>query len=178
MQKVVSVGACWISQIDHGNIVAVTLGDVAVVTHDVTFGIGRQETHPAGTGILNAGVEPEGGFADAGRADHQHVDVAGVYHRRGITCTSNDDALRKRFAIFACGSFTVLGLLPPFLRREWNMLIDLTLFAFGHPAGGSMLAVADCLGFDVVEAVYIRQQCDPAEDAEHNGSNDDQSCNT
>ena len=81
-------------------------------------------------------------------------------------------------AIFACGSFTVLGLLPPFLRREWNMLIDLTLFAFGHPAGGSMLAVADCLGFDVVEAVYIRQQCDPAEDAEHNGSNDDQSCNT
>ena len=173
MQKVVSVGACWISQIDHGNIVAVTLGDVAVVTHDVTFGIGRQETHPAGTGILNAGVEPEGGFADAGRADHQHVDVAGVYHRRGITCTSNDDALRKRFAIFACGSFTVLGLLPPFLRREWNMLIDLTLFAFGHPAGGSMLAVADCLGFDVVEVIDVCKYRDGTEHHKHHDGYDD-----
>ena len=32
--------------------------------------------------------------------------------------------------------------------------------------------------FDIVEAVHIRQQCDPAEDAEHDGADDDQSCNT
>ena len=178
VKKVVAVGASRVSQIDYGNMVTVALCNVAVVAHDVAFGICGQETHPAGTGILDAGIEPKGGFADAGRTDHKHVDVAGIHHCSGISRATDNDSLRKCLAIFACGSFTVLSLLPPFLRREWNVLIDLALFAFGHPAGSSMLAVADRLGFDVVEAVYIRQQRDPAEDAEHNSSNDDQSCNT
>ena len=178
MQKVVAIGTSRVSQIDHGNIIAVALCNIAVVAHDIAFGICGQEAHPAGAGILDAGVQPEGGFADAGRTDHKHVDVAGVHHCSGVSCASDDDALGKSFAVITCGSLTVLGLLPPFLRCKRNVFIDFSLLAFGHPAGSSMLAVADRLGFDVVEAVYIRQQCDSAEDAKHNGSNDDQSCNT
>ena len=105
------------------------------------------------------------------------MDVAGVHHRRGISGASNDDTLGKNFTVFTCGSLAVLGLLPPFLRCEWDVLIRPSLLALGHPAGGSVLSVADCFGFDIVEAVHIRQQCDPAEDAEHDGSDDNQSCN-
>lgn len=152
--------------------------NAAVVAHDVAFGICGQEAHPAGAGILDTGVQPKGSFADSGRTDHKHVDITGVHHRCGISCASDDDALGKSFTVFTCGSLAVLSLLSPFLRREWNVLIDLTLFAFGHPAGGSVLAVADRFRFDIVEAVHIRQQCDPAEDAEHDGADDDQSCNT
>ena len=58
------------------------------------------------------------------------------------------------------------------------MLIHLALFTFGHPAGCSVLTIPNGFRFDVVEAVHICQQCDPTEDAEHNGSDDNQSCNT
>ena len=101
------------------------------------------------------------------------MNVAGVHHRRGVALAPDDDALRKSLAVFACGSLAVLCLLPPFLRRERDVFIDLALLSLCHPAGGSVLTVADRLGFDVVEAVHIRQQGDPAEYTEHGGSDDD-----
>ena len=152
--------------------VAVALCDAAVVAHDVAFGVRGEKAHPAGTGILNTGVQPKGGFAYACRADHQHVNVAGVHHRRGVAFAPDDDALRKSLAVFAGRSLSVFGLLTPLLWGERDVLIHPSLLAFGHPAGGSVLTVTDRLGFDVVEAVNIRQQGDPAEDAEHDGSDD------
>ena len=177
VHEVVAVGAGRITQVYYGYLVAVALCNIAAVAHDVAFRV-RGEKAPAGASILDAWVQPKGSFADAGRADHQHVDIAGVYHRCGVSCASNDDALRKRFSILTGRCFSGLCLLTPLLWCKWNVFINLSLLAFGHPSGGSVLTVANRPGFDIVEAVHIRQQCDPAEDAEHDSSDDDQSRNT
>ena len=37
-------------------LIAVVLGDVAVVTHNIALGVGREEGHPRSTSVLNARV--------------------------------------------------------------------------------------------------------------------------
>ena len=113
------------------------------------FGVGGDKAHATGTGVFQIRIEEIGGLADAGRADHQAVDIVIVHQRismgSGIVKErrfppADDEALRFR------GAFT----LSPLLRLIWDFgicLFDLTL---GCPARRAVLAVADRFGLDAV----------------------------
>ena len=167
MQKIVSVGACGISQIDYGYVVAIALCDIAVVSHNIAFGVCGEEAHSACAGVLNTGVKPERGLAYACRADHKDMDIARIDHRSGVAFAADDYALRQRLAVIVRGRVPILRLLAPFIGRERNMPINLLLFTLRHPAGRTVLTVANGPGLDAVEAVNIRKQGYAAEHGEH-----------
>lgn len=48
-----------ISRVNNRNLVAVVLGDVSVVTHDIALGVGGEKGHPRSTGVLDARVQPK-----------------------------------------------------------------------------------------------------------------------
>ena len=53
-----------------------------VMTEQVTFCVGSDETHSAGTGIFQIRVQEICRLTDTCRTDHQRMNIAGVYHCR------------------------------------------------------------------------------------------------
>ena len=49
-------------------LIAVVLGDVSVVTHDIALGVSGEEGHSRCASILNARVQPKGSLADTRRS--------------------------------------------------------------------------------------------------------------
>ena len=83
VQKVVSVRAHGIAQINDRNVIAIILGgDRAVVAHDVTLGIGREKRHPGSTGVFDIGIEPICSFTHACGTDHHTMNITGIHKCR------------------------------------------------------------------------------------------------
>jgi len=143
-EQIVAVRAGRVAQIDYGHMVAVVIFcDGAVVAGEIALGIQRQEAHAGGAGILQVGIQEKRGFADAGRADHQDVDVVRVYQRDDhalLSHAAEDDALCGR-QFFS---------LPPRLRVIRDMAIRAFNFFSACPTGGAVLTVADGPVFDPV----------------------------
>ena len=161
MEQIVPVAARRVAQIDDRYLIAIAVpGDSPVIPDNISLGIGTEEAHPGRTGIFNAGVQPISGLADAGRADHQHVDIPGVNHGSGtrlaVGAAHHNSLLRRQ----------VLSL-PPLLWRKRDMLIHGADFRLGRPAGGTMLAVAHGFVLDVVQVIDVRHHGKPAQDSEH-----------
>ena len=172
MQKVISIGAGGVTQINHRNLIAVLLGDGSVVAHNITLGVRGQERHSAGTGVLDAGVQPVGGLSHTGGANHQDMDISGVHHSGGVSGTAYNDALGQRLAIGG-RCLALRRLLPPQGWGEWNVLIGSLDFGSGCPPGCAVLTVTDCFGFDAVEVIDVCDQGDATQRAEHNRSDND-----
>ena len=79
-QQVVAIRARGITQIHHGNMIAIIpCRHCAIVAGKVALGVQRQEAHAAGTGIFQVGVQEIGGLAHAGRADHETMYIILVH---------------------------------------------------------------------------------------------------
>ena len=172
MQEIVAVGAGRIAQINDRNVVAVAFGDVAVVTHNIAFGVGREERHSRSAGVFDTGIQPEGGLSDARRTNHQRMDISCIHHSGSMmlaACASHHDSLRQSFlrlffflfekaAFYHSGHsrrFALGRLLAPLLRCKRNVIVDFLYFRFGRPPRRSVLTVADRLGFNVVEVIDV-----------------------
>lgn len=120
------------------------------------LGVQRQKAHAAGTGVFQIGVQEIGGFAHAGRADHQHMDVIQVHQRRCFSAalTAQNDALRQRLST-GCGLFSLFCGLPPLVRRVWNMVVGAFHLLPGSPAGSAVLTVAHGFVFNTVEIMPL-----------------------
>ena len=120
------------------------------------------------------------------------MDVTCVDQSRGLTLVakaSHHDALGERIlhdlAILLAEAFlfdetghtrclSVLRLLSPFLRSEWDVAIGLGDLALVRPSRRSVLTVAYGLAFDVVQVIDVTQQRDTAEDGCHECADHDQ----
>ena len=167
VQEIVAVTASRVSQVNDRYVITVLLGDVSVVTHDVAFGIGGEPRHSRCAGILDTRVQPKGGFTDTCCTDHKSVNVAGVYHCRGVSGASYHDALRQGLAVISRGSLTFGCLFTPTLWIKRHVLVDFLYLCFGRPSSRTVLAVTDRLGFDTVQTVDVGQQGHTAEYGEH-----------
>ena len=178
VQKVISVGARRVTQVNDRYLVAVLLCNVAVITHDVTFGIGGEEGHAGGAGVLNTGIEPEGCLADTCGTNHKDMNISCINKCRCVAHTAHHNALRQRIAVFIGGCFMILCLFSPSFRCKRNVLIGLSDFRFCCPSCRTVLTVTNCFGLDAVQVIHIGKQCNAAQHTEHNGSDNNQSCNT
>ncbi len=114
VQQIVAVRPGGIAQIDHGHLVVVVVtGDGAIIAEEIALGIGCQKAHTGGAGVFEVRVQKKRCLADAGRADHQAVDIVRV-HQRGelvlFAAAAEDDALIR-------DGGTALAF-PPQLRLE------------------------------------------------------------
>ena len=172
VEKVIAIGAGRVTQINHGDLVAVLLGDGSVVAHDIALGIRGKEGYSAGAGVLDAGVQPVGGLSHTGGANHQDMDISGVHHSGGVSGTAYNDALGQRLAIGG-RCLALRRLLPPQGWGEWNVLIGSLDFGSGCPPGCAVLTVTDRFGFDTVEVIDVCDQGDAGQHAKHNRSDND-----
>ena len=169
-QKVISVRPGRLPEVNNRYPIAINVtGDSAVVPRQVALGVQRQKAHAAGTGVFQIGVQEIGGFAHAGRADHQHMDVIRVHQRRCFSAalTAQNNALRQRLSI-GSGLFSLFCGLPPLVRRVWNMVVGAFHLLPGSPAGSAVLTVAHGFVFDTVEIMLLgsighkKQHCNDA----------------
>ena len=196
VQQVESIAAGGVAQVDDPHSVAVALlGDPAVIAHHVAFCVRGEKGHPAGQGVLQTGVQPVGGFAHAGGANHQSVDVPGV-HQGGGFVSGLGDGVRlpqqlhhqniphcpqsiSQAVVFRQASHhdALFGreVLPfsPKLRLKPHMGVRLFDFPLGGPPGGSVLPVAHSLCPNV-EAVHSGQSGDQPQGGEHGRPSDHQ----
>src|SRR5690554_1150767 len=172
VQEVITVRASRVSQVNDRYVIAVLLGDVSVVTHDVALGIGGEPRHSRSAGILDTRVQPKGSLTDTCCTDHKSVNVAGVYHRSSVSGTSHHDALRQRLVVIACGCLSFGCLLTPTLRIKRHVLVDLLYLCLGRPPSRAMLTVAHGFGFDSVQTVDVGQQGHTAKHGEHDSGDD------
>lgn len=172
MEQIVAVTASRVSQVNDRYVIAVLLGNVSVVTHDVAFGIGGEPRHFRSAGILDTRVQPKGGLTDTCCTDHKSVNVAGINHCRGVAGASHHDALRQRLAVITRGSLSFGCLLTPTLWIKRHVLVDLLYLCLSRPSSRTVLTVAHGLGFDSVQTVDVGQQGHTAEYGEHDPGDD------
>ena len=156
-QKVISVRPGRLPEVNNRYPVAVNItGYGAVVPCQVALGVQRQKAHAAGTGVFQIGVQEIGGFAHAGRTDHQHMDIIRIHQRRCFSAalTAQDNALWQRLST-GCGLFSLFCGLPPLVRCVWNMVVGLLYLLPGSPASSAVLTVAHGFVFDTVEIMLL-----------------------
>ena len=196
VKKIESIAAGGIAQVDDPHPVAVAfLGDPAVIAHHVAFCVRGEEGHPRSQGILQAGVQPVGGFAHTGGTDHQGVDIAGVHQGRGFVGGFGDgmgfpQQLHHHHiphcpqsisqAVAACqashNDSLFSGEVLPFSPQLWlepHIGVRLFDFSLGGPPGGAVLPVAYGLGPNV-ETVHSGQSGNQAQGSKHGCSCDHQ----
>ena len=194
VQEVETTAAGGVTQVNHPHPVAVALpGDSSVIPKHVPLRIRYEEGHPAGQGVLQTGVEPVGGLANTGRADHQGVDVPGVYQGGGFISGLGDgmgfpqqlhhqdvpyspEAVAKAVTFGQASHHDALlgGKVLPFSPQFWlepHMGVRLFDFPLGGPPGGAVLPMAHGLGLDI-EAVHSRQPGDQPQGGKHGRSRD------
>lgn len=87
-QEVVAIGPSWLPGIHRRNAVAEDIPCYgSIISCQIALDIQRQKTHAAGTGIFQIGVQEIGCFSHAGSANHQHMNIIGIYQRRGFPAT-------------------------------------------------------------------------------------------
>ena len=196
VQQVESIAAGGVAQVNDPYPVAVALlGDPAVIPHHVALGVRGEERHPAGQGILQAGVQPVGGFAHTGGTDHDGVDVPGVHqgsgfigglgngmgfpqqlHHQRIPHCPQSISQAVAFCQASYHDALFSGQVLPFSPQLWlepHMGIRLFDFPLGGPPGGAMLPVAHGLCSNV-ETVHSGQSGNQAQGSEHGCSCDHQ----
>ena len=161
-QEIVSVRPCWVTQVDDRYLIAIVFGGhSSIVPCEVAFGIQCQKAHPAGTGILQIGIQKVRRFTNARRADHQAVNIVGVHDGlHGIALFPFPLFLALIDLTQPGVQFSVLLHRPapntaqhqplgcwqiltpaPFLRLERDMLVGRPNLLLGGPARGPVLAV-------------------------------------
>lgn len=173
----------------YGYLVAVVLGNVPVVAHDIALSIGREEGHTRSTGVLDARVQPKGGLSDACRTDHEDMDISRVYKGGGAVLAAlapDHNALRQSFlgrqhfktVLFADklrnGWFLTVFCLPaPLLWSERNVAVGLSDLCFICPPRRTVLTVAHGFALDIVEVIDMGNQRDAAQHRKHHGGDGD-----
>ena len=160
-QQVVAIRARGVTQIHHGNMIAIIpRRHCAIVAGEVTLGIQCQEAHTAGAGIFQVWVQKVRCLTHAGCADHKTMHIV-LVHQCGDAVLAADTAQHQslRFRqIFAC---------PPVRHLEGDEGIGLADLRIGRPPCRAMLPVAYSLGLDIVQRVVVAQQRQSADDGHH-----------
>ena len=171
MQHIETVALRRVTQIQHGNIIAIVFfSDWRIAPHQVALRIACYETHAGSTAVFHIGIQEFCGFANARRADHQRMDVTLVHDCRNFIrfpslpdLAPNDDSLRQIRRV----------LFPPFFRFECNTPEGFADFLRRGKAGGAMLPIAYRFAFNIqrfpaqnkyhdkerAEQQHKRQQC-------------------
>ena len=173
LEQIVAVRSHRIAQVNHRDMISVIFGRYgSVVSQDVSLGIGRQKGHPRSTGIFNVRVEPEGGLADAGRADHHTVNVAGIDKSDRVLTygfTTDHDPLLLWSAVL------VLSPSARFIRNAPVGFFDLL---FVCPFCRTVLTVPNGFVPDTVQSIEVRGKGNAYKKTAHDGGYNDQDFDT
>ena len=161
-QQIVAVRACWISQVDDGDMLVAVIFfcNRAVVTGEVALGIQRQKAYAGRAGIFKVGIEEESRLTRAGGGDHQAMDVIAVHQRSQFIFL----ALAAQHQPLFCGKAYPLA---PVSDLERHMGIGLADLLIGRPTRRAVLSVTHGAGLDAAECIVVGQHGKPTNDGEH-----------
>lgn len=123
-------------------------GNCPVVSGQIPFGIQRQETHSAGTGVFEVGIKEEGGFAYAAGANHKTVNVV-IVHQRGGFAFALYTAQHKALLLGAVVAF------PPVLDQKGDVGVGGLDFLGSGPPSCAVMSIPHGLGLDAIESAVV-----------------------
>ena len=157
---------------DRYPITVVFFRNSTIISCQVPLRIQGENTHSAGTGILQVGIQEEGSLTHTAGPNHEAVDVVAVHKSvdrlvrpepfwdRRMNSPAKQMQLRRHRRPSNRTKDQPLGLGTmltgsPHLRRERNILIGLGDLLWSCPTCGSILTISHRAALDVVKCVVL-----------------------